>query len=612
MAFAIPGNPGSRDYYGPVSAGLYLDRSPIFTPKGALQDALNVRIRRGAITNEKIGWSSFHGIQLWGEVTLVDSFAHVGGNTTVFGDRGWLYRFDPGLLKAMVLNPNYVAGTASAAGTAVTGIGTLWNTGADASHAGWQRAIAPGDKIHFGLADQYDKTALWYDIQAVNSDTSLTLTTSAGAVGAGAYTIIKKFSGIAGEVWQWVLFPRRDSDGKDLFYATNASELVRWDVVSTSECVVLSLGFVPRHLAIHDRIVVASDILQAGTRTPGKVRTSAIGEPEDFVNNEAAELFVTDGQEEIWAARPLGEFLAFYCDRSVRAGRFVGPPSFWDFKTILPGVGIQGRNAIMDYGMRHEFLAKDTIYSFDGVQNLNIAPHVAREKLRSLDYARRFQCLAVLDQERGEVSWVIPNVTDVGATPETALLEHYLELAKLPPFTQRQLPATAAGYYVAEQSKRFSDFPSTTFAQMGGARFDDRSFGGSYPTVLFGDKNGNIYELNVGQTANGVVIDCYAEFACRPTLETGSYGALIQRIEPVVTNQSSSPDDLYVELLGYDRVGGPAILLASLPYKISGEGKRFVSPRKHARYAAVRFRTSIDTSWELHAWAWNMVRGSGR
>ncbi len=72
----------------------------------------------------------------------------------------------------------YSTGSASASGTAVTGSTTAWQTA----------RIAVGARIGFGSTDPTQITT-WYDISAIGSDTSITLSTSAGTVNSGSYVI---------------------------------------------------------------------------------------------------------------------------------------------------------------------------------------------------------------------------------------------------------------------------------------------------------------------------------------------------------------------------------------------------------------------------------------
>ena len=69
-------------------------------------------------------------------------------------------------------------GTASASGTAVTGIGSNWVT----------ERVAVGARIGFGSTDPTAITT-WYVISAIGSNTGITLASTAGTVSDGAYVI---------------------------------------------------------------------------------------------------------------------------------------------------------------------------------------------------------------------------------------------------------------------------------------------------------------------------------------------------------------------------------------------------------------------------------------
>jgi len=72
----------------------------------------------------------------------------------------------------------YAAGTAAVSGTAVTGTSTLWT----------DSRLAVGSRIGFGSSDP-NAIGTWYQISAIGSNTSITLTSSAGSIGDGPYVI---------------------------------------------------------------------------------------------------------------------------------------------------------------------------------------------------------------------------------------------------------------------------------------------------------------------------------------------------------------------------------------------------------------------------------------
>jgi hypothetical protein len=81
----------------------------------------------------------------------------------------------------------HTAGTISASGTAVTGVGTFWQT---------DRACV-GNRIGFGSNNPSEITT-WYEISAIGSNTGITLTTSAGTIAAGTPYVIEDLRLILG------------------------------------------------------------------------------------------------------------------------------------------------------------------------------------------------------------------------------------------------------------------------------------------------------------------------------------------------------------------------------------------------------------------------------
>lgn len=113
-------------------------------------------------------------VQLWTWVPSTNTYTLQGfiiltfpttGNVTARGLRAIL--------------ENYTTGTVGVSGTAVTGSGTAWSTG-----------LSVGSRIGFGSADPTQITT-WYQISAIGSDTSITLTGSAGTVSAGTPYVIQ-------------------------------------------------------------------------------------------------------------------------------------------------------------------------------------------------------------------------------------------------------------------------------------------------------------------------------------------------------------------------------------------------------------------------------------
>lgn len=113
-------------------------------------------------------------IQLWTWVPSTNTYTFVGAIILTFPTTGNVT--SRGL---RVILENYTTGTVGVSGTAVTGSGTSWATG-----------LSVGSRIGFGSTDPTQITT-WYEISAIGSDTSITLSTNAGTVASGTPYVIQ-------------------------------------------------------------------------------------------------------------------------------------------------------------------------------------------------------------------------------------------------------------------------------------------------------------------------------------------------------------------------------------------------------------------------------------
>ncbi len=113
-------------------------------------------------------------VQLWTWVPSTNTYTLVGAVTNTFPAAT-----NHTVRGLRVILENYTTGTVGVSGTAVTGSGTAWATG-----------LSVGSRIGFGSTDPNAITT-WYQISAIGSDTSITLTASAGTVSSGTAYVIQ-------------------------------------------------------------------------------------------------------------------------------------------------------------------------------------------------------------------------------------------------------------------------------------------------------------------------------------------------------------------------------------------------------------------------------------
>lgn len=573
--------------------GLYLDRTPLDTPVRAGQAGLNFRIKNGKISNVNLGWEQFHTFQLNGPVTFIDNFFPRNlDEQLLFGTLTDIYRFNVATSNVVFLTPRYETGTASTSGTAVTGIGTAWLANAK-----------QGDQITFGTAGVTNPAATWFTIASVNTDLSITLTASAGVLGAAAYTIRRLFTGEIDNVWSFDTFVEDSVSGDDLWIGTNGLQApVSWNGVTTSMTLETQLNFICKTLATYSNMMIYGNITQGGDVFPTSIINSDIGKPLDVVSGLASQFRIHDGTDEILNMVPLADNLALYSNRHIVQAQFVGDPLVFVFRSVISGLGPISHNGIADFGDFHEFVASDAQYVFDGVGVRETGAQVWREVIRQSDPKRQRRIFAHFDEENGDLIWSVPSTLDAGsgtetAPPEIAWVEHYLEDVGEnvdSAYSKRQFPFTADGYYEQVVGLTWDTITGTwdeaTFA------WNDQSAAAGFPLNLMGDNNGRIWIINTVQRANGVLLPFFFRFG-RQAMETGRERTLLSRVYPFAeqTNQT-----LNVRVLMSNHAAAPSTDMGNFPFETSlPEGQHFVTPYRRGRFVEIEFNNTGEpvTIW---------------
>lgn len=605
--------------------GLYLGISPMAVPKGGLIDCNNVRIRLGKIVRDSMGWSPFpteyDAVNLDGKaVTIIANFQRRDGSqNTIFGNTCDLFQYDSDDKLVYYITPVYTVGLVDVANGSPVVMGD--------SSTEWLTELKPGDAISFGSSTENDPAAIWYEIESVDADDQLTLTINyaEGTQNGIEYTARQLFTGDGADVFFDAVFydgtnlTFGDTTG-DRWYACNGIDrVVAWDGDDLF-CYYPDLGNIDStaFLVRHKNQMIYEAPTLAGDFSPVKIRTSEIGEPENTVSGDAAELVIKDGPDRLLSAYPLGEQLVFYAEKSVILAQYVGPPLIYAFRAVVTGYGPFSARAVAVYPDYHDFLAEDLMYRFDGASIQPVNSHVWRDVMEKATPERAIFAQSFFDDSRGELIWTVPLNTDAESgteitAPETAYVDHYLEdVGRNPePHTRRDLPATAFGTHRREQSltwadidEQFSDFHY---------RWSSKFFRENFPLPLFGDQEGNIYILNGASTQDGVEFDSYARFG-RMALGNLEYSGIVSRLYPDMEQDENSSDSVTISLYGSRTPEGNASLLKSMTYglDISGDA-HFVSPRVGTRFLEVVIGTEAERFyWATNGFALDVKPGSGR
>lgn len=125
--------------------------------------------------SDAAGAAATRRVQLWTWIPSSNTYTFIGAITCTFPTAT-----NHTVRGIRVILENYTTGTVGVSGTAVTGSGTAWNTD----------RLSVGSRIGFGSTNPNQITQ-WFQISAIGSDTSITLTTSAGTVASGTPYVIQ-------------------------------------------------------------------------------------------------------------------------------------------------------------------------------------------------------------------------------------------------------------------------------------------------------------------------------------------------------------------------------------------------------------------------------------
>ena len=600
-----------------------------------------MRVKEGQLRNENMGWETFPpggtAINLDSEhVLLIDQLVQrSGAQFTVMGNRYDLFYYNASSELLEYITPIYDTGTVTGASyaagpdeTTLTGSGTSWDT--DPTDRNGKNNVVINDMIHIGDDDYHVQAGTWFRVKAVNSDTEIVVEgdATAGFPGTLDYTIRQRFSGDVFDLWRAEIFPAFDTGGglEDRWYATNGIDnVVRWrgPTIDSGGATRVDLGFTCKYILRHKNLMLYANLVESGESKPQSIRTSDVGKPEDVTNGLASEFVPSDGVDPIMNMVPLSDLVAVYNERSVNLIQFVGDPFIFVARTAVPSIGLNASEAIVDFGDFHEFLSADAAYVFNGVGVEEFGSQVFREVLRTISPNRREKMLTHVDEENGEVHWIVPLTSDGTGSeggPKNAYTEHYLETFQLggtagKPFTFRDLPATATGFFERATQLTWDEvldqWINTNF------QWDDRFFEAAFPFNLFGDENGYVFILGTTDSqhngVSAVAIQSFARTPRRP-LADGNRKGIVKRVEPYSRRRGGATGyTLGIELYVTDRPHGDVTLAATGTHDLTHAGSRFTPFRNAGRYAELRFVTNgLQQPWELDGWSVNVLAAGER
>lgn len=585
--------------------GLFFDQEPWQLDPRAFVDCNNIRIYLGTVTSEAMGWSSQTAQIFDDQITMVTAFPFsIGLYQPIVGTAKDIYTFKPGAGWGFI-TPIYHTGSVTVAGTAVIGVGTLWNTSIGGA---FRNNVVPGDQMYFGSSNQVDPNVTWYEVASVQDDTHLTLATGAPVFGpAGAYTSRQRFFGDADNYhWEWEVFPAAGEPwNSDMFFATNGADaLFAWNGTQASGQYVNSMPFTAFQLRRFKNLMIYGGLVQDGELLPTSIANSDNGKPTNMIDGAANQYIVADGPFQINNLEPLGNTLMIYMGSvtggDVVSAQFVGGALNFVFTEVIRGRGPLGSRLVAAFPDRHQFLSTDGEYRYNGLYVQLMNTHIWKKALQTFDLSRANRSFCFVNKQYGEIYWALPYTTDPGEPLTTALVEHYLEQQSsllFKPFTKRDFPFSAAGFQPDQNITTWDELVAEwqTYTQL---RWNTAfSITGSFAPTIMGDNNGRLWKLN---DSNLQATDPFTSFVTLGRRITGNERSrdLITRIYPYAQMANIQ---LTVILEMYNAVGAGAAIVDTKTFDCTYAGNRFTDHFRCGRLFQVTFKSILEanTGWSI-------------
>lgn len=517
------------------------------------------------------------------------------------------------------------------------------------SHSGLRNIVRAGDYIAFGSTTPGLVGAqTWYKIAAVTADNGITLATPySGANLSGATYVIRQcFTGPSGAAFMgncssdtylgaagWngqftgtLAAPAFAENGQcDMWIFSNGIDPVSIYAVSNTGSLQIQNSYSATIPYIVQAVKQVRGIMVYGGLTgfvdgaasqpitlPTSITSSDDGFPLQLNTGVAFQGIVTSGPFPISRLGILGANLMIYGSGHlggagsnnpntysgvVTAASFVGYPTIWSFSDVVQTRGPVSSGAVAVFADRHQFLAIDGEYRYNGLFIQVMNDHVWREVMKNFDYSRAGACFCFQVDKYGDLIWAVPQTTDPGAATlgpaQTAWVEHYMEQANsylFKPFTQRDFP-----------------FVCGTSVLRPGSPFNINN-----PIYYVGDQNGNIWQLYISNTQNATAPLCTVTWASRK-IGNGRSRMLVTRVYPELEYQASPLSTVDVTLTLQNYAAGPVEITDTQDFDLSyGGGIGWTTHFRRGSVASVTLSDQAGVGWICDGYDWDYLPGGMR
>lgn len=336
-------------------------------------------------------------------------------------------------------------------------------------------------------------------------------------------------------------------------------------------------------VAMPERQVIAYGSSFSTIKDPLLVRWCDIADFTDWyatVVNQAGSYRIPTGSRIVGGMQGPQQGL-LWTDVSVWAMQYVNQPLVWSFNEVGNGCGLVGRKAMGSIGGIVYWMSQSQFFSLSGGGVQPVPCPIWDVVFQNIDeeYWQNVRCAP--NSRFGEISWFYPIKRSVG-DPLLGVPTHYVK------------------YNTLIQQWDFGVLPRTAWT-------DQNIFG---PPIAAGSEYDaetdtttyNVYQHEIGNTANGEVIDAYFQtgyFA----IQEGDLKTFIDQVWPDMKWGSGTSEDAVIKITFYT-VDYPGDTPTTYVFDNVVKATQFFTPRLRARLVSIKVESntelaSADIFWRL-------------
>lgn len=403
-----------------------------------------------------------------------------------------IYKYDFTNSRFDILTPTYTTGTITilvGTPTIVTGSGTTWSSN-----------LSAGDYIKIGAGDIHTGST-WYEIDSVDSDTQLTLTSSAAATAGSAYVARKIFTGSNTDYWDTEEFVDENL-GKVIVYTNGVDTPVYWD--GSGQVVALTglpTGFTSAKLvtSYKSRLIFLWCIV--GSNEPTTQYYSDVSDILSWDDSNFRQ-FNEDNTDEIKGTIVFNGYHIVFKENNAYIGRFVGGDTIFDYDenstchgSRAPLAIVKNEDFIFYYGADRKFHRWNLLQ--DDIITESLFPETKEFDPNNDQYIK-----GAVIEKKNQIRWFCP-YNDAEKNNYTVVYDYIQAIPLVWEYAESDAICSMGSY--VRNTDVYADDPvyGEQYADETGGYADDSEFLDASRILIYGGYDGIVRIADSGNTDDG-------------------------------------------------------------------------------------------------------------